>query len=230
MDSILQGVKGAACYIDDIIVTGKSTEQHLKNLEEVLECLFRHGVHVNKSKCRFLQSSVTFLGHRIDADGIHPTEEKLRAIVEAPAPKYVQQLRSFLGLINYYGKFIPSAATILAPLNQLLRKDANWKWTKECQKSFDLTKETLVSSEVLTHYDPSLPVRMAGDASAYGIGAVIAHVFPDGSERPIAFASRTLSSSERNYAQVEKEALSLIFGVKRFHMYLTCTFMDAPLL
>ena len=217
MDSILQGVPGTACYIDDIIVTGQTPEQHLKNLEAVLQRLLKHGVHVKKEKCRFLEPSVNFLGHRIDADGIHPTDEKLRAIVNAPAPKDV---RSFLGFINYYGKFIPNAATILSTLNDLLRKDVEWKWTAQCQASFNLAKETLVSSKVLTHFDPSLPIRMAGDASAYGIGAVIAHVLPDGSERPIAFASRSLSSSEKNYAQVEKEALSLIFGVKRFHAYL----------
>ena len=220
MDSILQGVPGTACYIDDIIVTGQTPEQHLENLEAVLQRLLKHVVHVKKEKCRFLEPSVNFLGHRIDADGIHPTDEKLRAIVNAPAPKDVQELRSFLGFINYYGKFIPNAATILSTLNDLLRKDIEWKWTAQCQTSFNLAKETLVSSKVLTHFDPSLPIRMAGDASAYGIGAVIAHVLPDGSERPIAFASRSLSSSEKNYAQVEKEALSLIFGVKRFHAYL----------
>ena len=212
MDTILQGIEGVACYIDDIIITGKTTEEHLEHL--------RHGVHVKKPKCSFLQPSVIFLGHRIDAEGIHPTDDKLKAIVEAPTPRNVQELRSFLGLINYYGKFIPNAATILAPLNNLLRKEAEWRWNDTCQKSFEFAKQTLVSSEVLMHYNPTLPIRMAGDASAYGIGAVIAHVLPDGSERPVAFASRTLTSSEKNYAQVEKEALSLIFGVKWFHSYL----------
>ena len=220
MDTILQGVEGVACYIDDIIITGKSTEEHLERLEEILQRLLRYGIHVKKSKCRFLQSSVIFLGHRIDAEGLHPTKEKLKAIMDAPASKNIQELRSFLGLINYYGKFIPNAATILAPLNDLLRKDAKWKWAEKCQKSFELAKQTLTSSDVLMHYNPDLPICMAGDASAYGIGAVIAHVLPDGTERPVAFASRTLTSSEKNYAQVEKEALSLIFGVKRFHSYL----------
>ena len=216
MDTILQGVQGAACYIDDIIVTGKTPDEHLKHLEEVLKRLLSHGVRVNNAKCRFLESSVSFLGHRIDTEGIHLLQEKLTAILQAPAP----ELRSFLGLINYYGKFIPNAATILAPLNKLLCKDAEWKWSAQCQQSFETAKKTLASTKVLTHYDPTLPIRLAADASAYGIGAVISHVFTDGSERPIAFASRTLSSSEQNYAQVEKEALSLIYGVKHFHTYL----------
>ena len=217
MDTILQGVDGVACYIDDIIITGKTPEDHLSHLEERL---VRHGVQVKKPKCRFLQPSVIFLGHLIDASGIRPTEEKLRAIVDAPPPKNVQELRLFLGLLNYYGKFIPNAATLLAPLNALLRQGIEWKWSTACQNSFDQAKKTLVSSDVLMHYNPDLPIVMAGDASAYGVGAVIAHVLPNGTERPVAFASRTLTNSERNYAQVEKEALSLIFGVKRFHSYL----------
>ena len=163
---------------------------------------------------------VTVFGHQVDADGIHITDDKLQAIVQAPAPKNVQELRSFLGLINYYRKFIPNAATILHPLNDLLHKEAKWKWSKECHKSFDLAKEKLTSSKVLTQYTPTLPIRLAGDASAYGLRAVIAHVFSDGSECPVAFASHTLTSSEKNYSKVEKGALSLIFGEKRFHAYL----------
>ena len=220
MDTILQGIDGVACYIDDIIVTGRAAEEHLQHLEEVFKCLQKHGIHVRLPKCRFLQDSVEFLGHRIDADGIHTTENKLQAIVQAPAPKTVPELRSFLGLINYYGKFIPNAATILHPLNELLRKESKWKWSRKCQSSFEQAKEALVSSKVLVHYNPSLPIRMAGDASAYGIGAVISHILPDGTEHPVAFASRTLTASEKNYSQVEKEALSLVFGVKRFNSYL----------
>ena len=106
------------------------------------------------------------------------------------------------------------------PLNQLLQKDAKWTWTPDCAEAFLAAKQALNSSKVLAHYDPSLPITLAGDASAYGIGSVISHVLPDGSEKPIAFASRTLSSSEKNYCQLEKEALSLVFGVKKFHQYL----------
>lgn len=161
-----------------------------------------------------------FLGHRIDAEGIHTTDDKLLAIQKAPAPRNVTELRSFLGLINYYGKFIPQAATLLHPLNALLCKNKVWKWSKECQRSFEAAKAALSSSSVLVHYDPDQPIRLAGDASSYGIGAVIAHTLPDGTEHPVAFASRTLTPAERNYSQIEKEALALVFGVKRFHSYL----------
>ena len=144
----------------------------------------------------------------------------MAAIVQAPTPTNLQELRSFLGLLNYYGKFIPNLATILHPLNELLQADRRWKWSEECAEAFQLAKKQLASSQLLTHYDPSLPIQMAADASAYGVGAVISHTFPDGMERPVAFASRTLSATERNYAQLEKEALSFVFGVKKFHQYL----------
>ena len=220
MDTILQDLPEVMCYLDDIIITSKTDEGHWKNLRKVLERLRQHGIHVNKEKCEFMQGQVEYLGHKIDREGIHATDRKMEAIILAPTPKSVQELRSFLGLLNYYGKFIPNLATLIHPLNKLLCKDQIWQWSKACDESFKLAKEKLISPNLLVHYDPSRPIKLAGDASAYGIGAVISHVMPDGSERPIAYASHTLSSSERNYAQIEKEALSLIFGVKKFHRYL----------
>ena len=220
MDVVLQGIPGVICYIDDILVSSKDEESHLKSLEEVLTRLEQHGFRLKQEKCEFLMASVEYLGHQIDKDGIRALPNKITAIANAPAPNNVQELRSFLGLLNYYGKFIPNLATLLHPLNSLLQADRKWLWSKECQDAFQLAKDQLTSAEVLTHYDPSLPINMAADASAYGVGAVISHVFPDGAERPIAFASRMLSPSEQNYAQLEKEALSLVFGVKKFNQYL----------
>ena len=201
-------------------MTGPDDEKHLQNLAEVLSRLEKHGIRMKKSKCSFMQSSVEYLGHRIDSDGLHATPGKLEAIMGAPEPQNIQELRSFLGLINYYGKFVPQLSSILHPLNQLLQQGYQWKWSETCQSAFQQAKETLTSSKVLAHYDPSLPLRLAADASAYGLGAVISHLMPNGNERPIAYASHTLSKSERNYAQLEKEALALIFGIKKFHQYL----------
>ena len=123
-------------------------------------------------------------------------------------------------MINYYGKFIPNLSSINHPLNNLLRTGQKWKWTRQCAKAFQEAKEKLSTAEVLAHYDPRVPIRLAGDASSYGIGAVLSHVFADGTERPVAYASRTLLPNQQNYAQVEKEALSLIFGVQKFHQYI----------
>ena len=220
MDVLLQGLPNVMCYLDDIIVSGTSDAEHLSSLAGVLERLQSHGFRLQQDKCVFLADSVEYLGHRIDAEGLHTTQGKLAAIREAPTPQNVTQLRSFLGLLNYYGKFIANLSTLLHPLNRLLQEGVPWRWSGECAQAFRRAKEALVSSNVLAHYDPQLPLKMAADASAYGIGAVISHQYQDGTERPIAFASRTLTSSERNYAQLEKEALALVYGMKQFHAYL----------
>ena len=220
MDQILRGIDGVICYLDDILITGSTEEEHLERLRQVLKRLEEHGIRVKRSKCFFLRPSVQYLRHLVDADGLHATDDKLKAITEARAPKNLPELRSFLGLLNYYGRFIPKLSTIVHPLNQLQCRDTPWRWSAACQEAFAAAKRQLTSSKVLVHYDVTLPIRLAGDASAYGIGAVISHLMPDGSERPIAFASRTLSPAERNYSQVEKEALSLVYGVTKFHKYL----------
>ena len=118
--------------------------------------------------------------------------------------------------MNYYGKFIPGLSTATHPLNELLRHKVRWEWSKDCQKAFQKLKEQLISRPVLVHYDSSLPLKMACDASPYGVGAVISHTMPDGSEKPVAYGSMTLSKTEQNYPQIEKEALAIIFGVKKF--------------
>lgn len=127
------------------------------------------------------------------------------------------ELRSYLGLLNYYGNFIPSLSTLLQPLHELLRKGVKWAWTEVCGKAFVRSKSELVADKVLVPYDEKRKLILACDASPYGVGAVISHVMDDGEERSIAFASRTLTKSERNYSQIEKEALGIVFGVRKFH-------------
>ena len=156
----------------------------------------------------------------ITSEGLHTTTKKVDAIQLAPIPKNQQELRSFLGLLHYYGKFIPNLASLIYPLNSLLKANTPWNWTEQCEQAFKNAKQKLTSAAVLAHYDPNVSLHLAGDASAYGVGAVISHVYPNGSERPVAYASRTLSVSEKNYSQLEKEALSLIFGLRKFHQYL----------
>jgi len=163
---------------------------------------------------------VEFLGHTIDCKGLHTTSTKVKAVRNAPTPKNKHELRSFLGVVHYYGKFIPQLSTLLHPLNEMLQAGKPWSWTPNCEKAFLAVKEKLSQAPILAHYDPAVPLRLAGDASAYGVGAVLSHVYPDGTERPIAYASRTLNASERNYPQLEKEALSLVFGINFINTYL----------
>ena len=220
MDQILQGLPSVVCYLDDILITGKSESEHWENVEQVLKRLQERGIRVNSDKCSFCQSSVTYLGHKIDREGLHPIQEKVEAIADAPVPKNVTELRAFLALLTYYGKFIENLSTIIKPMTLLLQKDSPWNWSTSCQAAFQKAKAQLSSSTVLTHFDPDLQILLACDASAYGLGAVIAHKMPDGSERPVAYASRTLSKAEINYSQIEKEALGIIFGVQKFRDYL----------
>ena len=144
----------------------------------------------------------------------------MQATQEVPVPENPTELKSFLWVVNYYRKFIPDMSTLVNPLNRLLAHDVPWGWTQDCQKAFRKLKEALLNSPLLAHYDPNQPVRLAADASSYGLGAVLSHVSNDGEERPIAYESRTLSSSEQNYAMIEKEALTMVFGIKTFHQYL----------
>jgi hypothetical protein len=163
---------------------------------------------------------VTYLGHTITAEGLRPVEDKVRAIKEAPSPKNVTELRSFLGMVNYYGKFLQDLSKVLAPLYKLLHNDTKWQWCVEQEQAFKEVKELLHSAKLLVHYDPEKDIVLSCDASPYGVGAVLSHVMKNGSEKPVGFASRTLTAAEKGYSQLDKEGLAIVFAVKRFHQYL----------
>ncbi|CAB3989970.1 Transposon Tf2-9 poly, partial [Paramuricea clavata] len=177
MDGLLADIPKAVSRLDDILIAGTDYDDHLNNLSQVLERLLKFGLKLNKSKCKFLQSSVVYLGHLIDSAGLHPTEDKLAA------------------------------------------KNVPWKWTKSEDAAFKAAKNLLLNSRTLVHYNESLPLVLSCDASSYGAGAALSHVI-NGEHQPIAFASCTLTEAQRNYSQLEKEAFSIIFGLKRFHQYL----------
>ena len=141
----------------------------------------------------------------------------MRAIKEAPSPTDVTKLRSFLGLVNYYGKFLPC---VLAPLYNLLQKKKQCHWGDSQEAAFKEAKKLLTSNSLLVHLDPSKELLLAFDTSPYGLGAVLSHRDADGMEHPIAFASRSLSAAEHKYAHLDKEGLAIVFGVKKFHQYL----------
>ena len=167
-----------------------------------------------------MAEEVVYLGHRINREGIQPMDEKVQAISKTPRPTNTSELWAFLGLVNFYGKFMNNLSTVLAPLYKLLRKGVAWQWKLAQDKAFERAKELLRSPQLLVHYDPNKDLVLTCDASPYGLGAVLAHKMDDGPERPIEYASRTLSPAEKNYAQIDKEALAIVFGVKRFHRYL----------
>ena len=151
MEQILQGIPGVVVFMDDIELTGETQEEHLDRLDQVLQRLHNHGLRLQKTKCEFMKDRVEYLGHIIDKDGLHPVPSKVKAITEAPAPTNVNELRSYLGMVQYYARFLPNLATELSPLNQLLKDKTPWSWTSECQAAFQTTKRLLTSARVLTH-------------------------------------------------------------------------------
>ena len=220
MDKILQGLNKVGCIMDDIIITGQTDEEHMSNLEAVLARLSEYNIQLNEQKCSFFADSVEYFAFRVDKEGIHPTDDKIKAMISAPTPLNKEQLKSWLGLINYYRRFIPNLLATTSVLNELLKDKAKWQWGQKHRNAFDKVKEVLCSASVLVHYDPNLPIVVASDASPTGLGAVISHVLPNEEEKPIAYASRTLTPAEQNYSQIEKEALGIIFAVQKFHIYL----------
>ena len=215
MDNLMRRIKGVSTYIDDILISGSTIDEHLQTLDVVLQKLETARL---KLKCFFLHSQVEYLGHIIDKVGLHPTAEKVLAIREAPRPHNVS---SFFGIINYYYRFLPNLSTELAaPLYRLLQKNVPWTWGNSENQAFEAAKRALQDNSLLVHFDEKKPLVLACDASQYGLGAVLSHVMEDGQERPIAYASRTLSPAKKNYAQIEKEGLAIMFGVKKVHYYL----------
>ncbi|XP_062542178.1 uncharacterized protein LOC134210171 [Armigeres subalbatus] len=187
IEIILQGIEGVTVFLDDIKITGPNDAVHLARLEEVL----RHNIRVNKNKCVFFAERIEYCGYLLDREGVHKVPKKMDAIQDMPPPRNKDEVRSFVGFVNYYGRFFDNLSTMLYPLNNLLKNSVVFKWTKD-----------------------------STDASPYGVGAVLSHICPDGLERPIQFASQTLNATQQKYMQVDKEAYAIIFGVKKFFQYL----------
>ena len=174
----------------------------------------------SRGKSVLFSYPVDYLGHVISSEGLKPSDEKVRAAADAPIPQNISQLRSFLGLLNYNAKFLPNISSILAPLYTLLGGSANWVWGRAQDMAFRKAKGLLVSTRVLVHFDPDRELIVSADASPFGIGAVLSHKFEDGLEKPIYYASRSLSAAEKGYSQLDKEGLAIVFAVKKFHQFL----------
>ena len=218
MDKELGEMDLVATRVDDIICTGSTTEQHIDTVREVIHRLEKCGFKCRLDKCYFLEDKVTYLGYEISRKGVRPCRSKVETLTKAPYPTCLNELVSFLGAVQYYARFLRNLSTLIEPLNKL--RTSEWRFEAEEKRCFDELKKRLTSNEVLTFYDPKLQLRLDCDASSYGIGAVISNIDKDGVDRPIEFISRTLSPTERRYAQIDREALSIVWGVKRLHRYL----------
>ena len=220
-------LKWCIIYLDDIIVFSKTPEEHIERLRGVFEKLAAAGLRLKPSKCEFFKSQVTYLGHIVSKDGIETDPKKIEAIKKWPVPKTVMEVRSFLGFMNYYHKFIPRYAQVARPINQLVSgENANKKktlvdWTSECQVAFEHLKHLCSQTPILAYADYMKPFQLHTDASENGLGAVLYQKQADGTESVIAYVSRTLSRSKQNYDAHKLEFLALKWSVtERFHEYL----------
>ena len=220
-------LKWCIIYLDDIIVFSKTPEEHIERLRGVFEKLTAAGLRLKPSKCKFFKSRVTYLGHIVSKDGIETDPKKIEAIKKWPVPKTVTEVRSFLGFMNYYCKFIPRYAQVAKPINQLVSRDnANKKkalvdWTSECQDAFEHLKCLCSQTPILAYADYTKPFQLHTDASESGLGAVLYQKQTNGTEGVIAYVSQTLSPSEQNYDAHKLEFLALKWSItERFHEYL----------
>jgi hypothetical protein len=162
---VLSGLDFAFCYLDDILIGSSSTEEHMQHLHLVHQRLQEYGLVLNMEKCKLACQEIDFLGHHITAEGASPILRHVQAIQDFPAPRDKKQLQTFLGMVNFYRRFIPAAANILLPLTDALREDWSWVWAPAMQHSFQLVKDTLAEVATLTHPDPAADLSLAVDAS-----------------------------------------------------------------
>ncbi|UYV70913.1 K02A2.6-like [Cordylochernes scorpioides] len=219
MDSLFHDVPNMVIYLDDIFIGSKDEQEHYRILKMIFDKLKELNFTLNKEKCLFFKKDICFLGHIINEDGVRPDSKKLEALERCKKPFDKTSLKSFLGMLSFYSKYIPNMSTLAGPLYQLLKKDNRWKWSSQCEKAFLNLKLTLLISQALIHYSMKLPLTLTCDASAYGLSGVLCHIV-EGEEKPITFVSRTLSSAEAKYSQTEKEALAIVFATSKLRQYL----------
>ncbi|KAL2104369.1 hypothetical protein ACEWY4_001237 [Coilia grayii] len=209
LTQMLTGLEGTVCHADDILVFGSTREQHDQRLHRVLRRLQEEGLTLNNDKCQFAAYKLMFLGHIVSARGIEADPGKIKAIMEMPTPKDAAEVKRLVGMVNYVGKFSPRIAQLTQPLRDLLKTDTDWVWGSAQQRAFDELRKELSSPTVLAQYCLQRETIVAADASSFGLGGVLSQKQLLGEWRPVAFISRSMTDTERRYAQIEKEALGV---------------------
>ena len=221
MELVLAGLRWEIClaYLDDVVVFGRTFEEHLQRLRVVLSRLEDSNLKLNPKKCQFFCRSAAFLGHVISSDGVSTNPAKVQSVANWQVPINISELRSFLGLAAYYRRFVKNFAGIAAPLYRLLEKEVPFKWTEQCDGAFTVLKQKLITAPVLAYPRIQDTFVLDTDASERGIGAVLSQC-QDGAERVIAYGSQTLTKAERNYCATRRELLALVYFIRHFRCYL----------
>lgn len=206
-------------YLDDLVLLSPDPATHLRDLAQVLQKIAQYSLQLNRSKCRFGGTEAKYLGHRISREGIRADPEKVAAITNMPPPRSPKQVITFLQTCNWYRRYIPGFSEVARPLSQLTRQGAAWEWTQRQEDAFSALKTALTTAPILRQADPGLPYTLRTDASAYALGAALLQgEGPD--ERPVEYASRLLTSAERNYSTTEREALAIVWSIAKFRGYI----------
>ncbi len=221
LQTALQGIHGVCNIADDIICFGVDRQSHDKALNDCLQRLSDKGLTLNASKCKLLSTSLSFFGQIFSAAGTCPDPKHIQDLQDAQDPTTAHKVRSFLGMANYNCKYIPDYATISAPLRNLTKKNAHFQWTPEHQNAFEKLKNVLTSVPVMAYFDTKKDTVITVDASPVGISAILAQKDPSGDNcRTVAYASLALLPVEKRYSQTEKEALSIVWAVGQFHLFI----------
>lgn len=217
LNTVLTGLQGFKCfvYLDDVIIFAKNLDEHNDKLQEVFDRFRTHNLKLQPEKCQFLMTEIVYLGHKCSESGIQPDERLIKTIQNYPRPKTVKQIQSFLGLANYYRKFIKGFSNIAAPMNNLLKKDTKFLWTEKCEEAFENLKMALTSPPVLAFPDFDKGFDVICDASGYSLGAIL-----EQEGRVVYYASRTLNDAERKYSATQREMLAIVWATKTFKCYL----------
>ena len=221
MDKTLDEYRFNCClvYLDDIIIYSTSFEEHLTHLDLICGKLAEAGLTINTAKCIFASPSLKFLGHIISKEGVQVNPTKVDAVANIRSPTSQTQLRSFLGAVGYYRKFIKNFSIIASPLFTLTHNHIKWEWSSTCQQAFTTLKQKLTSAPLLKRPDFNKPFIIHSDASTIGLGAILAQI-DEGKEHVIAYASRTLNKAEKSYFATELECLAIVFGINEFRPYI----------
>lgn len=221
MECTLAGLTPEQClvYLDDVIIFSTSFQEHLQRLEATFTRLEKTGLKLKLAKCHFAKAEVRYLGHIVSKEGVKPDRSKIQVVEDYPVPQSTRQLRQFLGLANYYRRFVWHYSDMAEPLHKLTRKSAKFVWSADCQKAFEALKRALTTAPVLAFPKFDRPFALHTDASGGAVGAVLSQE-DKGQEHVVAYFSRQLSKAERNYATIEREALAVVTAVKEFYPYL----------
>ncbi|CAH2087564.1 unnamed protein product [Euphydryas editha] len=221
MDNVLRGLQGLHCmvYLDDVIVFSTSLDEHIHKLRTVFDRLRQTNLKVQLDKSEFLRKEVIYLGHTITKDGLRPNDDKIAAVMNYPIPKTTTEIKSFLGLIGYYRRFIKDFAHVTKPLTSCLKKRNKIIMDQNYVDAFNRCKELLTHAPLLQYPDYDKTFILTTDASNVALGAVLSQG-PIGSDKPVAYASRTLSDTEARYSTIERECLAIVWAIKHFRPYL----------